>query len=185
MYEVEMKFPLADPDAFVRRLAACRARPGPAFHQADLYLNHPSRDFSQTDEALRIRTVDGRSYLTYKGPVVDSQTKTRREIEVALDGGTARDQLAEILKLLGFRPVREVRKRRQTYALTWQGREFEIALDEVQELGVFAEIETLADDSGRAAAVTCILSLVPQFQLPPPERRSYLNLLLEKDARNS
>ncbi len=180
MYEVEMKFPLSDPDAFVRRLAACEARPGPAFHQADLYFNHPSRDFGQTDEAFRIRAVDGRACVTYKGPLVDSQTKTRREIEVALGGDEARDQLAEILKLLGFRPVREVRKRRQTYSLTWQGREFEIALDEVQELGVFAEIETLADESGRPAAVTAILALVSQLQLPPPERKSYLSLLLAK-----
>ena len=180
MYEVELKFPLGDPDAFVRRLAACGARPGPAFHQADLYFNHPSRDFGKTDEAFRIRSVDDRACVTYKGPVVDSQTKTRREIEVALTGDGARDQFAEVLKLLGFRPVREVRKRRQTYSLNWQGREFEIALDAVEELGVFAEIETLADETGRPAAVTSILELVSQFQLPPAQPKSYLSLLLAK-----
>ncbi|MGE5191970.1 MAG: class IV adenylate cyclase [Deltaproteobacteria bacterium] len=180
MYEVELKFPLADPAAFVGRLAACGASQGPAVSQADLYFNHPSRDFKETDEAFRIRTVDDRPCVTYKGPVVDSQTKTRREIEVALAGDQAREKFAEILRLLGFRAVREVRKRRQTYFLVWQGREFEIAVDEVQELGVFAEIETLSDEPGRLAAVTAILSLVSQFQLPPPERQSYLSLLLAK-----
>jgi len=180
MYEVELKFPLADPAAFVRRLAARGARPGPALNQADVYFNHPAHDFAKTDEAFRIRTVDGRPCVTYKGPVVDSQTKTRREIEVALAGDQAGEKFAEILRSLGFRPVREVRKRRQTYQLSWQGREFEIAVDEVEELGVFAEIETLADEPGRPAAVSAILVLVSQLQLPPPERRSYLSLLLAK-----
>ena len=180
MYEVELKFPLADPAEFVRRLATCGARPVPAVSQVDLYFNHPAHDFAQTDEALRIRTVDGRSHVTYKGPVVDSQTKTRREIEVALGGGEARGKFAEILKLLGFRAVREVRKRRQTYHLLWHDRQFEIAVDEVEELGVFAEIETMADESERPAAVNAILALVSQFQLPPPERKSYLSLLLAK-----
>jgi adenylate cyclase class 2 len=180
MYEVEMKFPLADPAGFARRLAACGARPGPALDQADLYFNHPSRDFGQTDEAFRIRTVAGRSCVTYKGPIVDSQTKTRREIEVPLSGDEPGSKFAEILKQLGFRPVREVRKRRQTYHLAWQNRDFEIAVDEVQDLGFFAEFETLADEPGRPAAVTAILTLVSQFQLPSPERRSYLSLLLSK-----
>jgi adenylate cyclase class 2 len=180
MYEVELKFALADPGEFIRRLADCGARPGPALNQADLYFNHPSHDFAKTDEAFRIRTVDGWPCVTYKGPIVDSQTKTRREIEVALAGNDAGENFAEILQLLGFRPVREVRKRRQTYHLAWQGREFEIAVDDVQELGVFAEIETVADEAERPAAINAILDLVSQFQLPAPERKSYLSLLLAK-----
>ncbi len=180
MYEVELKFPLPDPAAFVRRLAACGARPGPELDQADVYFNHPARDFGQTDEAFRIRSVAGSACVTYKGPVVDARTKTRREIEVPLAGDGAREKFAEILKLLGFRPVREVRKRRRTYHLAWQDREFEVSVDEVHGLGAFAEFETLADEAGRATAVNAILVLVSQFQLPPPERKSYLSLLLAK-----
>ena len=180
MYEVELKFPLVDPAEFVRRLAACGARPGQVLNQVDLYFNHPARDFGATDEAFRVRAVDGTPCVTYKGPVVDAQTKTRREIEVSLTGHDARERFVEILKLLGFRPVREVRKRRQTYHLRWQDRDFEMAVDEVEDLGVFAEVETQSDEAGRAAAVNAILALVSQFQLPPPERKSYLSLLLAK-----
>ena len=127
MYEVELKFPLIDGDSFVRRLAERGAKPGPSADQCDLYFNHPSRDFERTDEAFRIRTVNDRHLVTYKGPVVDSQIKTRREIEVPLAGADAFEKFAEMLRLLGVRPVREVRKHRQTYHLKWQEREFEIA----------------------------------------------------------
>jgi adenylate cyclase class 2 len=181
MYEVELKFPLADPAAFRRRLVKSGARPGPTVDQSDLYFNHPLRDFAQTDEAFRVRMSDGRGFVTYKGPLVDSQTKTRREIEVPLAGNDAGDKFSEILKLLGFRPVREVKKRRELYHLSWLGRDFEVAIDDVADLGVFAEFETLADEGERAAATDAILALISQFQLSPPERRSYLSLLLAKN----
>jgi adenylate cyclase class 2 len=184
MYEVELKFPLEEAEAFARKLADLGARPAQLLEQADLYFNHPSRDFESTDEAIRVRTVNGRHVVTYKGPVVDSQTKTRREIEVALAGNDARDKAAEMLRFLGFRAVREVRKRRQTWHLAWQGRDFELALDQVDELGQFAEIETLADEAEKPAALAAIHSLVSQLQLPPAERKSYLCLLLEKDRQN-
>jgi adenylate cyclase class 2 len=181
MYEVELKFALSDPVSFRRRLAACGARPGPTIEQSDLYFNHPVRDFGQTDEAFRVRVSDGRGFVTYKGPLVDAQTKTRREIEVPLGGNDSADKFAEILKLLGFRPVREVKKRREKHHLSWQGRDYEVAIDEVVDLGIFAEFETLADEAGRPAATAAILALVSQFQLPSPERRSYLTLLLGKN----
>jgi adenylate cyclase class 2 len=182
MYEVELKFPLPDPVSFRRRLAECGARTGPVIEQSDLYFDHPVRDFAQTDEAFRVRLSDGRAFVTYKGPLVDSQTKTRREIEVPFAGDDAGAQFAEILKLLGFRPVREVKKRRQPHELSWQGREFEVAIDEVVDLGIFAEFETLADEAARPAATEAILALASQFQLPPPERKSYLSLLLAKNG---
>jgi adenylate cyclase class 2 len=180
MYEVELKFPMNDAESFVRELVACGARQGPQLDQSDWYFNHPARDFERTDEALRIRTANGRHCITYKGPLVDLETKTRHEIEVLLEGADGREKIAEILQLLGFRPVREVLKRRDTFHLSWHGREFEIAVDDVRNLGRFVEIETSSDEAGRPAATAAILSLVSQFQLPPPERRSYLALLLAK-----
>src|SRR5262249_39545775 len=171
MYEVELKFPLVDADAFVRRLVSLGAHPGPELDQSDFYFNHPSRDFGETNEAFRIRSANGRHCLTYKGPVIDSKTKTRREIEVSLEGADGREKAAEILQLLGFRPVLEVRKRRCTHHLSREGREFEIAVDDVRNLGVFAEFETLAEQAERDAAIAAILSLVSEFKLPPQERK--------------
>jgi len=185
MYEVELKFPVADPAAFVSQLLARGAGPAETVEQCDRYFNHPARDFGVTDEAFRIRSSSHSHFITYKGPVVDSRTKTRREIEIPLEGQDAGERSAEMLELLGFRPVRAVRKRRTKYPLVWQGQDFEVSVDEVADLGTFVEIETLADEASKPAALDAILALVSQFQLPAAERRSYLTLLLEKDARNS
>jgi len=56
MYEVELKFPLADPQPVVARLLEWGAQRSDAIEQTDLYFRHPSRDFEQTDEALRLRS---------------------------------------------------------------------------------------------------------------------------------
>lgn len=184
MYEVELKFPLIDAMPVIRRLVELGAKPQPLVQQTDLYFNHPARDFEQTDEALRIRSMGNRHLVTYKGPIVDSQTKTRREIEISLGGDDAAAQFGEILRLLSFRAVREVRKKRQPYQCTWQDRAFEVALDDVAGLGQFVEIETQADEAGRTAAVEAILAFASQFRLGQPEKRSYLCLLLEMDRKN-
>ena len=78
--------------------------------QVDRYFNHPARDFGVTDEAFRIRSVGDANCVTYKGPRIDSVTKTRREIEVSFaEGSDAASQMTDIWQSLGFRFVREVR----------------------------------------------------------------------------
>ncbi len=186
-YEVEMKFPLADAEAVAAlrmNLAAIRATPSEPLDQRDIYLAHPSRDFAQTDEVFRVRCVGCKNYLTYKGPVLDEVAKTRREIEIATAAGLVeRDQLLDMLTSLGFRQVRDVVKRREPFSLLWQDRQLEIVLDDVHDLGCFAELEIIAEDSDRDAARECLISLSQVLQLGQSERRSYLRLLLEKDSR--
>lgn len=183
MYEVELKFRLADSQPVIKRIAAWGALPRGPVDQCDVYFRHPQRDFAATDEALRVRSVGTDHCVTYKGPVVDSRTKMRREIEVALSGGPdCGSQFSELLVCLGFQPVRSVRKRRSAWNLAWQSRNFEIALDEVDGLGGFIEIETLAGESERAEACEAILALAGQLGLSSPERTSYLALLLARDA---
>jgi adenylate cyclase class 2 len=185
MYEVELKFPLVDAEPVLKRLAALGARQAPVLNQVDRYFNHPSRNFAETDEALRIRDLGDRQELTYKGPILDSQTKTRHEIEVPLANGESRDKLAEVLRLLGFREVGAVQKVRQPRHLVWMQRDFEIALDEVAGLGPFIELETLATDAERPAAVEAVLALAAELGLSAPERKSYIRLLLEKTGKIS
>lgn len=184
--EVELKFPLADPDiveTLRRKLAALGAEPGEPFDQRDIYLAHPSRDFAQTDEAFRIRCVGDDNFLTYKGPLLDAVAKTRHEIEIATAAGAvACEQLQEMLTLLSFRPVRDVVKRREPFFLLWQDRDVEIVLDNVRDLGWFAELEIIAEDSDRDAARECLFALSKELGLGKSERRSYLRLLLEKDS---
>lgn len=182
-YEVEMKFPLpslADVDSLRARVAQVGAITQAVLDQRDVYLAHPSRDFVVTDEVFRLRHVGEQNYLTYKGPVLDTETKTRREIEVAAaSGSVAAAQLLDMMTSLGFRPVGEVVKRRTPFHLSRQGREVEIVLDEVRGLGWFVELETIADEAGRAAARECLFDLSRELGLDKSERRSYLRLLLE------
>jgi adenylate cyclase class 2 len=182
MYEVELKFPLPDPVPVVRKLLHWGARQEAAVDQCDVYYRHPVRDFEQTDEALRVRSVGTEHRVTYKGPVVDSRTKTRREIEVPFGAPDAGARFGEILVALGFQPVRAVRKRRTTYHLDRDGRALEIAVDNVAGLGDFLEIEALAEESEKDGARDAILAVAAELGLANAERKSYLALLLARDG---
>ncbi len=178
-YEVEMKFPVADREALLKRLASYGLVWREPILQVDRYFNHPARDFGQTDEALRIRSVGDRNWMTYKGPKIDAETKTRRELEFPLvDGTTACEPLVETLLALGFRATAEVHKQRQSTHLTFQQREFEVLLDEVQGVGQFVEIETIATEAALPKAREALLGLAAELGLGTSERRSYLEMVL-------
>ena len=185
-YEVELKFSLETESRTLNELQSdiesLGAIEAELLHQADTYFAHPARNFAETDEAFRIRSVKETNCVTYKGPVVDPLAKTREEIEISFaEGSVAREQFSLLLHRLGFQPVRSVDKSRRTFHLTWQQRHLEIALDEVDGLGSFVEIEQLADEAERDAARDRILDLADKLKLTQPERRSYLCLLLEKE----
>lgn len=180
-YEVEQKFPLDDAQAVLSRLPELGAVSAGECRQVDRYFNHPARDFATTDEALRIRSVGDDNFVTYKGPKSDATTKTRREIELPLASGPGgANDFAGLLEVLGFRPVASVHKRRQTFGFDWQGRKFELALDNVESVGQFVELETIAEAAEVAAAQQCLHSLAARLGLSQSERRSYLELLLAR-----
>ena len=182
-YEVEQKFRLGEQAAsIVARLIEFGATEIGEVRQADHYFNHPVRDFATTDEALRIRSVGDRNWLTWKGPKIGQKTKTRREIEPALgDGSKTADEIAEVLTILGFRSVAVVRKVRKQFEIEWDGRCFELAFDRVDEVGEFLEVELLAEKSDLDAAQQALKSLCDAIGLEDSavERKSYLRMLLE------
>jgi adenylate cyclase, class 2 len=179
-WEVEQKFRVDDPPAIRDRLIAL----GVQFHgsesQVDHYFRHPSRDFAATDEALRLRQIGDQNFITYKGPKIDAATKTRRELELPLSSGAAAfTQFAELLTALGFTAAGTVRKQRQPGILTWQSHEVGVALDAVEGLGSFVELEIGATDEMLPSAKAALASLQLQLGLSNIERRSYLELLLD------
>jgi adenylate cyclase, class 2 len=176
-YEVEMKFPAADRAALEARLAGLGATIAAAQSEIDVYFSHPARDFTKTDEALRIRRKGPATFITYKGPKIDPTTKTRREIELFLPPGSQTAQTwTGLLEALGFTPVGEVRKSRRKAHVAWQGCTVEVSLDEVDRLGTFVELELIAEADGLDAARSNILSLAEALSLKDSERRSYLEL---------
>src|SRR5690242_3845002 len=141
-FEVEQKFALDNPAAVEAKLVVLGAIELDTVEQVDRYFNHPARDFAQTDEALRLRRVGESNFVTYKGPKLDATTKTRRELELPLHSGEqAASEFAELLLALSFRSVADVRKQRRQLKLAWQQREIEIALDAVDGVGNFIELE--------------------------------------------
>ena len=111
-YEVELKFRLNNPQALYQKIAKLGTGWNEPVVQIDRYFKHPVRDFAQTDEALRIRSVGSENRITYKGPVIDKTVKTRQEIEVPFAAGNLpQEQIATILDILGFTEVRKVQKK--------------------------------------------------------------------------
>jgi adenylate cyclase class 2 len=180
-FEVEVKYRAVDHGNVVRQLLAMGAVAGGTAHQEDTYLSHPARDFAETNEAFRIRRLGDENRITYKGPRRSGPTKTREEIEIPFQAGKeAFERLCRLFENLGFRPVATIRKRRETFRMTFQGIELEIALDVAEGLGEFVEIEAFADgeaDLDRAQAA--VLALAADLDLTEVEPRSYLRMALE------
>jgi adenylate cyclase class 2 len=179
--EIEQKYPVDDLQRVRKTLEALGATFEPPIHQVDLYFRHPVRDFAQTDEALRLRQVGEEICITYKGPKIDAETKTRREIELPLEPGQKSFySWGEILDILGFTRVRDVAKERIPGIVIWEGGEIHLALDQVAGLGTFLELEILADEEELDSAKNRLAGLSKKLGLERPERRGYLDLLLSK-----
>jgi adenylate cyclase class 2 len=176
MYEVELKV-RADHERVRERLAAHDAAQLEHVTQVDTYFDAPHREFAETDEALRVRREhradETVTRLTYKGPLMEAESKTREEIEASIANG---DDVSAIFEALGFEPAATVRKERRRFRLD----DLTVTLDEVEGLGEFLEVETEVEtedaiESARedAAALLRDLDLDPDDQI----RTSYLGLL--------
>ncbi|MEZ0320224.1 MAG: class IV adenylate cyclase [Pyrobaculum sp.] len=171
MLEVEAKF-RAKLDDVRERVKALGFSLIGVSEEVDIYFQHPCRDFSATDEALRLRLSAGEAQLTYKGPRMGAGAKTRFEASAA-----AGPEVVEVLKQLGFREVAQIRKRREYYS----GGGFTISLDWVEGVGEFVEIEKLVPDgSSVEAAVAEIKSLAESLGLRDEVRETYLELFLRR-----
>jgi adenylate cyclase, class 2 len=101
--------------------------------QEDCLLDTADEQLRQQRCVLRIRVEQGRSLLTYKGPVQPSRWKLREEREtIVADGET----LLYILERLGFSVWFRYQKHREEFG----ARDAIIALDETP-IGTFVEIE--------------------------------------------
>lgn len=138
----------------------------------DLYFNSPSHDFGVSDEALRIRIKDEGARLTYKGPKLDSETKSRKEMTVQIDDP---QEMQRILAALGFVLSAEVSKIRTKYSYG----DVTIALDEVEDLGSFLEVE-MRGDADWSKQRKRVMDILKELDLSESIRSSYLELLMKK-----
>ncbi len=115
------------------------------------------RNFALTDEALRIRNSleykekDGireilkeTSDITYKGPKLDKETKSRVELLCKIADHKA---MNKILVTLGFQRILQLEKNRQVFSLNHKNMEIGIVIDKIQHLtGIYAEFELLVNN---------------------------------------
>lgn len=175
MIEVEVKVKADHEEArpIIKKIGAAKIK---TEIQSDTYFAAPHRDFAKTDEALRIRSLDGQATLTYKGPKLDGISKTREELETPVDEVS----ITRILHALGFKEAGIVRKIREVY---WAGG-ITVSLDAVEGLGEFLEVEIMADsEKDLEPARQKLFEFLKQFGFEEKDsiRTSYLEMVLEKN----
>lgn len=182
--EVEIKFQIADVAELERRLLLLGGTGfGESATEYDSFFQHPCRNFAQTDECLRLRNCvfsDGtlEHSLTYKGPKIDDNTKTRQEIELPI---AEPEQWERFLAVLGFHQSASVQKFRRRQQLIVNHRHVNIVLDSLPALPesarLFVEIETFASEAEIDVCRALILDIARQLGLSNPIRDSYLKLV--------
>lgn len=139
--ETEVKLRVGDRAAFEARLRALGATAGPVEDEVNLLLDDDAGSLRLCGTVLRVRSVDGRGLLTFKGPAsYDGGVKSRLELETGVD---APDTILALLGALGFRPRFRYEKRRTPWRFADPSRPL-VVVDETP-LGLFAEIEGEAD----------------------------------------
>jgi len=145
--EREIKLRFADAAAARAAVARLGLTPKhPRRLQDDCLFDTADDGLRRQRSALRVRTDQGRTLLTFKGPPLPSLMKVREEVETAVADG---ERLVEILTAVGFRASFRCQKYREEFAAD----NATVAIDETP-IGVFVEIE---GDNG--AIVTIALAL--------------------------
>ncbi|MEM3525932.1 MAG: class IV adenylate cyclase [Candidatus Jordarchaeaceae archaeon] len=178
MIEVEVKCRINSPEETVEKLVKrVNAKMVKTIFQKDFYLQHPSRDFKETDEAVRIRDSNEGVQLTYKGPRIDTLSKTREELCVHVDSF---ETTLKIFERIGFFPIARVVKSRIIFQIEGN---ITASIDKVQDLGDFIELECEVEDYDQVETKREeLFSILEKLDLSRDntERRSYLELIMSR-----
>ncbi len=142
--EIEIRIHLDDDSIFEEWLRNTAKYIGDKY-QHDIYFepkNSPyvfidKNDFKDADEWLRIRVLGDNGELCYKKWHRDPETRKSLyadEIELKIDNV---ENLKTLLSYLDFNQISEVKKNRES----WSYKDFKIEKDEIENLGIFYEIE--------------------------------------------
>lgn len=182
MLEVEQKFRLNAPMERERLLESLRAAGAVELgtnRQTDIYYSQPERDLLAAGEALRVRLDGHGAALCWKGKRLQGAVKAREEIELPLAAENG-DAARSLLERLGFVVVGRVAKTRDEFELAvgriWP-KPVHVAVDDVEGLGSFAELELVVSSGDADPAAKAIVAVAEILGLGKPESRSYLKML--------
>jgi adenylate cyclase class 2 len=136
--EIEAKIKVESLEVVRQRLSELSADFVEERIEQDWYFDDNNAAFRTSDKALRLRCLsigDNQAViLTYKGPKMADDYKKRVEIELEV---SCFESAEKILSQLGYNEAIDVKKCRQL----WKYQQCEVALDDVEGLGFYVEIE--------------------------------------------
>jgi predicted adenylyl cyclase CyaB len=133
--ETEVKVEIDDAGEFCRRLSALHPEAVSSRHFEDNHLlDFPDQRLGSSRCLLRVRSADGRHYLTFKGPPrPDGIFKTREELEITVEDG---GMLLRMCERIGMHTSFRYQKYRREFACNG----VRVAVDETP-IGNYAEFE--------------------------------------------
>lgn len=137
--EIEVKLACDDLDR-LRKAGLLLSLETPRHFEDNWLLDLPDQTLFRQGAALRVRSVNGKGTVTYKGVVKEtheSRLKVREEIETAIDEP---ERLLELFERLGYRRSFRYQKYRTGYNAAFDGGEVKVLLDETP-MGNYIEIE--------------------------------------------
>jgi len=135
MVEIEVKIRIIDIKNLGEKILQLGAKlEKERFYEENNIYDFPSKILYKKRQALRLRKMNKKSFLTFKGhPQKSRKFKIRKEYETEVKN---EKQLRKILKSLGFIPVFNYEKHRTVY----RKKSLKISLDETS-IGNFIELE--------------------------------------------
>lgn len=140
--EIEVKAKVANQDALMRELERIGCTLSEPLSQSDVIFIFEGNEFPKVKPGsvvLRLREQGEKILFTLKQPQANELDAIEKEVEVS-----DRQQMEDILKILGFKEVVRVNKKRRKARY----QDCEICLDEVETLGVFIEVEKKSSEDG-------------------------------------
>ena len=132
--EIEVKFPLSDRGALIRKLQDIGAHRLYAETFEDNIVLDRRGELRTKGALLRVRKFGKYAIATYKGPMsMEGGIKKREEVQTGVESF---ELAIELLDALGFRPVFRYQKFREV----WRVKEVEVVLDRTP-IGEYFEIE--------------------------------------------
>ena len=195
MFEAEIKARISDPDEMRILFEKMSGVYKISLIHEDTYFNMPKglRDFRQTDEALRIRkSIEFKKndksfkrmtkyFITYKGKKLDSETKTRKELEIKLSNG---ESMEELLTNLGFQKFFTFKKERELYKFSYNEYQIEALIDYIPILKeYFIEVEYMIESAEKLNNARNILfNFLKLFDIKKEQSitKSYLELIVDR-----
>lgn len=134
--EIKLRFSSADEARAAVVAAGCTPLLGRRL-QEDVLLDTEAEDLRRRRCVLRVRTENGKSRLTFKGPVQPAMMKLREEVETVVGDG---EVLLRVLHEIGLHEWFRYEKYREEYS----HEDVIVAIDETP-VGVFVEVEGTED----------------------------------------